>query len=161
VFSLPKGRKSREVPLPASTRDELAAHLAKFPAIEVTLPTDAPGGKLVTARLVVTNAAGHAVHRSSFNSEHWRTARQRVGIPGTREHGQHMLRHCYASVLLDAGESIKAVSEYLGHASAAFTLKTYTHLMPSSEERTRKAVDAAWCAPSVPQTSTTQALTSN
>lgn len=161
VFSLPKGRKTREVPLPASTRDELAAHLAKFPAVEVTLPWDAPGGKLVTARLIVTSAAETAVHRSSFNSQHWRTARERVGIPGTREHGQHMLRHCYASVLLDAGESIKAVSEYLGHASAAFTLRTYTHLMPSSEERTRKAVDAAWCAPSVPQTSATQALTSN
>jgi integrase len=41
----------------------------------------------------------------------------------------------YASVLLDAGESIKAVSEYLGHADAGFTLSTYTHLMPSSHER--------------------------
>ncbi|MGH3433018.1 MAG: tyrosine-type recombinase/integrase [Thermocrispum sp.] len=60
----------------------------------------------------------------------------------------HALRHYYASVLLDAGESIKAVADYLGHSSAAFTLKTYTHLMPSSEERTRAAVDAAWCGPS-------------
>ena len=50
----------------------------------------------------------------------------------------------YASVLLDAGESIKAGSEYLGHADAGFTLSTYTHLMPSSHERTRKAVDAAF-----------------
>ena len=53
----------------------------------------------------------------------------------------HALRHHYASVLLDAGESIKAVSEYLGHADAGFTLRTYTHLMPASDERTRKAVD--------------------
>jgi hypothetical protein len=44
-------------------------------------------------------------------------------------------------VLLDAGESIKAVSEYVGRKDAAFTLKTYTHLMPSSDERTRRAVD--------------------
>ncbi|BCJ33337.1 hypothetical protein Athai_08400 [Actinocatenispora thailandica] len=28
----------------------------------------------------------------------------------------HALRHFYASVLLDAGESIKALSSYLGHA---------------------------------------------
>ncbi|WP_330459665.1 tyrosine-type recombinase/integrase [Streptomyces sp. NBC_00820] len=54
----------------------------------------------------------------------------------------HALRHFYASVLLDAGESIKALSEYLGHADPAFTLRTYTHLMPSSDSRTRSAVDA-------------------
>jgi hypothetical protein len=35
------------------------------------------------------------------------------------------------------------VSQYLGHSSEAFTLRTYTHLMPSSEGRTRRAVDRA------------------
>lgn len=44
----------------------------------------------------------------------------------------HALRHFYASVLVDAGESVKAVSEYLGHADAAMTLRVYAHLMPSS-----------------------------
>jgi integrase len=44
-------------------------------------------------------------------------------------------------VLLDAGESIKAVSEYLGHSDPGFTLRTYTHLMPNSEQRTRRAID--------------------
>ena len=48
------------------------------------------------------------------------------------------------AVLLDAGESIKAVSEYLGHADAGFTLRVYTHLMPASAERTRRAVDDAF-----------------
>lgn len=55
----------------------------------------------------------------------------------------HALRHWYASVLLDAGESIRAVFEYLGHSDPGFTLRTYTHLMPSSAERTRATVDAA------------------
>ncbi|MFC9929917.1 integrase [Streptomyces sp. NPDC127190] len=50
----------------------------------------------------------------------------------------HALRHFYASVLLDSGESIKALSAYLSHADARFTLRTYTHLMPSSETRTRE-----------------------
>ncbi len=53
------------------------------------------------------------------------------------------LRHFFASVLLDAGESIKVVSDYLGHTDPGFTLRTYTHLLPSSHERTRRAVDAA------------------
>lgn len=150
VFATPKGRKVRRVPLPASVRDELAAHLAAHPAQEVTLPWVEPDGKPTTVRLVVTNSAGRACHRNGFNSEVWRASRTRAGIPAGRENGQHALRHYYASVLLDAGESIKAVSEYLGHASAAFTLRVYTHLMPASEDRTRSAVDTAWCAPTVP-----------
>ena len=56
----------------------------------------------------------------------------------------HALRHAYASVLQDAGESIKALSEYLGHSDPGFTLRTYTHLLPSSETRTRKAIDDAF-----------------
>ncbi|CAM5704242.1 hypothetical protein SCANM63S_08014 [Streptomyces canarius] len=60
------------------------------------------------------------------------------------EDGVHALRHAYASVRLDAGESIKALSEYLGHSDPGFTLRTYTHLLPSSETRTRKAIDDAF-----------------
>jgi integrase len=57
--------------------------------------------------------------------------------------GRHArARHCYASALLDGGESIRAVSEYLGHPDPGFTLRVYTHLMPSSAERTRRAIDA-------------------
>ncbi|MFH9676152.1 tyrosine-type recombinase/integrase [Streptomyces sp. NPDC017405] len=53
----------------------------------------------------------------------------------------HALRHFYTSVLLNAGENIKALSQYLGHNDPGFTLRVYTHLMPSSDARARKAVD--------------------
>nr|WP_232430570.1 hypothetical protein [Salinispora pacifica] len=36
----------------------------------------------------------------------------------------HALRHFYASALLDAGESIKALAAYLGHADPGFTLRS-------------------------------------
>lgn len=52
------------------------------------------------------------------------------------------LRHFYASLLIRYGESVKVVQERLGHASAAETLDTYSHLWPDSEDRTRAAVDA-------------------
>ena len=72
----------------------------------------------------------------------WKLALRAAGVAmPQRADGFHALRHFYASVLLDGGESIKALSEYLGHADPGFTLRTYTHLMPSSAERTRKAVD--------------------
>jgi integrase len=63
----------------------------------------------------------------------------------------HDLRQHYASVLLHAGESVVAVAERLGHENASLVLSTYGHLMPGSEERTRRAIDAAWSAPDVPQ----------
>ena len=44
-------------------------------------------------------------------------------------------------MLLDAGESIRALADYLGHADPGFTLRVYTHLMPASEDRARMAVD--------------------
>ena len=56
----------------------------------------------------------------------------------------HALRHFFASVLLDAGESIRALADYLGHSDPGFTLRVYTHLMPASEDRALRAVDAAF-----------------
>ena len=143
-FGLPKGNKTRTVPLPSSVRDQLAAHLAEHPARSVTLPWGDVDGDPITVPLVLTTRERTALNRNYFNTYVWKKALSRAGVERTRENGMHALRHHYASVLLDAGETIKAVSEYLGHADAGFTLRTYTHLMPSSDERTRKAVDEAF-----------------
>nr|WP_228121008.1 tyrosine-type recombinase/integrase [Streptomyces fagopyri] len=56
----------------------------------------------------------------------------------------HALRHFYASVLLDAGENVRALSTYLGHTDPGFTLLVYTHLLPSGEGRARRAVDSMY-----------------
>lgn len=148
VLAAPKGRKDRQVPLPTSVREELAAYLASWPAREVTLPWGGPEGTPVTVPLAVSTRESKACNRNQFNQETWKPALERVGIPRGRENGMHALRHFYASTLLDAGESVKAVSQYLGHSSAKITLDVYAHVMPSSEDRTRGAVDAAWHGPS-------------
>jgi integrase len=57
---------------------------------------------------------------------------------GTRFHD---LRPFYASPLIRHDESEKVVQRRLGHASAAETVDTYSHLWPDSEDRTRQAVD--------------------
>jgi integrase len=44
-------------------------------------------------------------------------------------------------LLIRHNESVKVVQARLGHASAAETLDTYSHLWPDSEDRTRQAVD--------------------
>lgn len=45
----------------------------------------------------------------------------------------HDLRHSHATVLINKGANIVAVSRRLGHANVEITLKTYTHLFKESE----------------------------
>ncbi len=90
------------------------------------------------------HTAGLAVGKNGFNRTAWRPALAKAGVPAGRENGCHALRHYFASVLLHHGVDIKALSEYLGHHSAAFTLSVYTHLMPSAADRVREAIEAAW-----------------
>lgn len=44
------------------------------------------------------------------------------------------------------GVDIRALAEYLGHSDPGFTLRVYRHLMPSSEDKTRRAVDRSFGA---------------
>ena len=56
----------------------------------------------------------------------------------------HLLRHTYASILIDGGESVTVVARRLGNANPSETLRTYSHLWLDSDERTRQVVDAAF-----------------
>ena len=141
VFAPPKGGKERDVPLPRSVKRALDEHATNFKPIDVTLPWMTLDGPPITATLFFTSPIGLALDRNRFNHRVWRPALRTIGAPTGRENGMHALRHFYASVLLDAGENVKALSEYLGHYDPGFTLRTYTHLMPSSGSRTRTAVD--------------------
>ncbi|HEY1320712.1 MAG TPA: site-specific integrase [Streptosporangiaceae bacterium] len=147
-FSLPKGGRERDVPLPQAVSRALAAHIEAHPPVEVTLPWNEPGsrrhGQPVTAVLLFTRQGG-ALQYSTFNTTAWRPARLAAGPP---EGGMHQLRHYYASVLLAGGVDIKALSEYLGHHDPAITLRIYAHLMPSAEGRALRAVEAAFSAES-------------
>ena len=45
----------------------------------------------------------------------------------------HTLRHTHATYLLEAGESIRAVQERLGHSSVKTTLELYGHVLPGRD----------------------------
>jgi integrase len=127
----PKTRASRRiVPTPEFALHALAAHLTAFP----------PGDR----GFVFQRAGGGPILRTTLNGR-WRRTLKRAGLPETTHF--HHLRHHYASMLIDGGESVKVVQERLGHANAVETLKTYAHLWPSSDERTRSIVERAWSAP--------------
>ena len=82
------------------------------------------------------------MNKDYFNSALWKPALAAAEVLRSRDNGLHALRHYCALAWLEHGVSIKAVSEYLGHADAGFTLRTYTRVMPSSDGRARQAIDA-------------------
>jgi integrase len=54
-----------------------------------------------------------------------------AGLPRIRLHD---VRHSYATAALQAGVPAKVISERLGHATAAFTLQVYTHVIPGMDQ---------------------------
>jgi len=119
----PKTPKSvRTVPLGQVALDELAAHLAVYPSGE----------------RLFTNDQGESLSYQAWKREFSRAC-ARAGVELTT----HGLRHFYASALIAGGASVKQVQAALGHASAVITLRTYAHLWPGDEDRTRAVSDAA------------------
>jgi integrase len=141
VFGGPKGEKARRVALPDSVALELSRHIAEYPPAEVTLPWQVPGGKPVTARLLFSSRQGNVCERNAWNEVCWHPALRAAGITPGREAGFHQLRHHYASLLLARGVDIRTVAAMLGHGDPAFTLRTYSHLMPDAGDRVRAAID--------------------
>lgn len=117
----------RVVPLPTFVVEALAAHLAEY----------TPGRD----GLVFCGAEGQPIARAWLHRA-WRKAIAEAGLPSDTT--WHLLRHTYASILIDGGESVTVVARRLGHANPSETLRTYSHLWPDSDERTRQVVDAAF-----------------
>lgn len=148
MFALPKGGKTRSVPVSAAILAEIDDHLEDHPATAVTLPWAKPDGDKVTAPLLVTGDEGRVYTGDLFTKVIWQGAFRHAPLTyRPRADGMHALRHFYASTLLARGVSIKELAEYLGHHDAGFTLRTYTHLVPSSHERARQAIDAVFGRP--------------
>lgn len=147
VIDRPKCGKTRTVPLPDTVGIELAEHLRRH-------PTESDD-------LMFMSREAKPLNRNYYNRGIWRPALLAAGVEPGRGNGMHALRHFYASVLIDAGESVKAVAEYLGHADPGFTLRVYAHLLPSSEGRVRSAIDRVFGSDRCPPTISTIANTSN
>lgn len=127
-FGPPKTAASvRDIPLPRVVVDALNEHLATYS---------------VAADGLVFTLDGRPITRQDF-SRAFRPAARTAKLTAATGTGVHSLRHFYASSLIRYGESVKTVQARLGHASAAETLDTYSHLWPDSDERTREALDSA------------------
>ncbi|MEW2463068.1 tyrosine-type recombinase/integrase [Microbacterium sp. NPDC047426] len=178
VFSLPKGNKTRTVPMPDYLADRLAEHMATFTPQPVELPWKDPRPPTTrleakerapqTHRLLLVNRNGTPLRANMWNEAHWKRALAAAGVipepkkvmrkdgrghrlvyGASHEFGYHCLRHTFASVQLDSRENPVAVSKWLGHADAAITLRVYGHFLPDADGRGRQAMDAWFAGTSV------------
>lgn len=95
------------------------------------------GDQFHSSNLVFTNTFGSPVDYHNFYNRYFRKLVSYTGVnPGFTIHS---MRHTHASILLQHGITIQVVSARLGHNSAAFTLKTYIHLIHNAD---RTAADA-------------------
>ena len=113
VRVLGKRSKARLVPVGSKAREALTAWSALRPELaavdESALFVSRRGGR-ISHRMIQLRLAEHAL---------------RLGLP--RHVHPHMLRHSFASHVLQSSGDLRAVQEMLGHASIAST-QVYTHL---------------------------------
>ncbi len=109
-----KGDKTRVVPLPESTAGILKRHISEI--------SDAKIWKYDKKPLFLTEQ-GEAVSRRAVYGI-VRGELERMGVQGKRS--PHVLRHTFATHLLDSGADMREIQELLGHTSLAAT-QVYTH----------------------------------
>ena len=108
-----KGAKTRTVPVGAKAREALRAW------IDARARLAAPA-----ERALFVGARGRRIAATVVNARLHAWARRR-GL-GQRVH-PHMLRHSFATHVLQSSQDLRAVQELLGHASIS-TTQVYTHL---------------------------------
>ncbi|MBW2444641.1 MAG: site-specific tyrosine recombinase XerD [Deltaproteobacteria bacterium] len=128
VRVLGKGRKERIVPVGEPALEALELYLAEArPILERVARRDTDA--------VFLSRRGTAMTRQNF-FERLRGLARAAGIPRERV-SPHVLRHAFATDLLEGGADLRAVQEMLGHADLS-TTEIYTHV---SRKRLRETVE--------------------
>lgn len=86
---------------------------------------------------VFTEVDGSIIRQRSF-MDHYHAFLYKYDITNIRFHD---LRHTFASLLLEAGESPKVIQELLGHSTITTTMDTYAHVTDKSKIRAVRTLD--------------------
>jgi integrase len=105
----------------------------------VPAETVGSGAPAAAADLIFTNTNGNALNERNLVLRNFHSVLERAKLPRIRLYD---LRHTAATLALVAGVPAKVVSEQLGHASVAFTLDTYSHVLPHMQDMAASQVEA-------------------
>lgn len=118
VRVLGKGNKERIVPMGHAAREALNRYLAS------TRPALLAKGKGSGGDLVFLSHTGKPLERVAL----WQIVKRAADHAGLlREVHPHVLRHCFASHLVEGGADLRVVQELLGHSDVS-TTQIYTHV---------------------------------
>ena len=81
--------------------------------------------------LVFHKKTGGPLNRKTLRRDYFYPLPERLNLPRIRLHDR---RHLNASLMLQQGVDLATVSARLGHASKAFTLHQYTHMLSAGQE---------------------------
>lgn len=95
------------------------------------------GDRWVSTPQIFTRRNGRLLNESSPLTALQRCCRQ-LGIPVCT---LHELRHLHASLLIDEGVPLPAVSARLGHANPQITLRLYAHALPGQDSQAAQAIE--------------------
>ncbi len=95
------------------------------------------GQGLALDSLVFGNIEGKPLDPSVLSHDFAKIVK-RAGLQNVRFHD---LRHTFASLMLLRGAKPKVISEALGHASVAFTMDTYSHIIEGMQEDAMALLD--------------------
>ncbi len=123
VFGEPKTAKSkRSIPLPDEVAFALRLHRIHQAKVKLAV-----GEAYKNQGLVFSSSKGTPINpRNLIRKFH--EIRDAAGL--SKDITVHSLRHTFATRLLERGESLKTVSELLGHADISTTGNIYAHVMP-------------------------------
>ena len=95
------------------------------------------GKEFTLDALVLSNIEGKPIDPSVLTHNFGRLVK-RVGLRNVRFRD---LRHTFASLMLLRGAKPKVISEALGHASVAFTMDVYSHIIEGMQEDAMALLD--------------------
>ena len=120
-------------------RDTLLAHQGDLAQrFDGKLPTHKAIG--TTLRLVFPNELGGPTDGDNFRHRVFYALLEKADVPKVRFHD---IRHTFASLLLQQGESLHYVKEQMGHASIQTTVDVYRHVVPGSNRNAVNRLDDA------------------
>lgn len=117
-----KGQKDRYVPLPSTLLEVLRNYWTRYRPAALLFPGRRPDQPISVS--AIQRICGPASKRAGLS--------KRVNT--------HMMRHCFATHLLEAGEGLRTIQLYLGHRSLGAT-SVYLHVAKCSPDSPGSSFD--------------------
>lgn len=131
-FTTPKNHKSRRVDM----SNQLARALKEL-RTESKKEALAKGWREVP-ELVFVDSSGKIIDDANMRNRIFNKVLEKAGLRRIRLHD---LRHTFASLLIQQGESLAYVKDQLGHHSIQITVDTYGHLVPGANREAVNRLD--------------------